>query len=83
MSKLDRVLAAARQNGGGLTVPQMIEIAGLAETAALRREVLHEMTCLPEWRNVGNDPETRRTLWRHISAYRRRGAAGTDGGAAA
>ena len=66
--KTDRVLAAARQNGGALTVPHMIELAGFVDTPSLRREVMAEVIYRREWRNVGNCPTSKRTLWKWRTA---------------
>ena len=68
MSKLKRVLAAARKSRNALTVPAMIAKAGLVETPALRREVLDWVVFDRRWRNAGNCPETRRTAWKWGSA---------------
>ena len=68
MSKLNRVLAAARRAGKPLTVPAMIAQAGLVNTPALRREVLDWVVFDRRWRNAGNHPETRRTQWKWRAA---------------
>ena len=63
----DEVLEAVRSVRGGLTVAEMLERAGVGDNADLRRDTLHLLTCLPEWRNVGTDPQSRRVLWEHAT----------------
>ena len=64
MSDLNKVLAAARRAKRALTVPAMIAEAGLAETPALRREVLDWIIFDRKWRGAGNCPTARRTRWK-------------------